>query len=34
MDKADNCEAQAKDANLKADKVRKTIWRGLYLQTY
>jgi len=28
MDKADNCEAQAKDANMKADKVRKTIWRG------
>jgi tropomyosin-1 len=22
MDKADTCEAQAKDANLKADKVR------------
>jgi hypothetical protein len=27
MDKADSCEAQAKDANLKADKVRKAIWR-------
>jgi len=25
MDKADNCEAQAKDANLKADKVRKSL---------
>ena len=29
MDKADLCEAQAKDANMKADKVRKTIWMVL-----
>jgi hypothetical protein len=26
MDKADTCEAQAKDANLKADKVITTTW--------